>query len=123
MEAIESFSYTYSLKIKQLEDALSIASEDVNLAKTGKDISSSGIAQNLENLKMSISTKEDSLGMAKIGEIQAEKSIELARQEKISKLAEIDANLSGIRSKLSEVGSKKAEVQMNVNMAANSLES
>lgn len=123
IEAIESFDKNYDLKIKQLEDAVTISSQDLNLAKTGKDISSSDISKNLENLKTNIALKEDSLAITKIWEEETIKNIELTKLEKISKLAEIDANLSQIKSKISEVWIKKAEVQMNANLAINSIES
>lgn len=123
IEAINSFDHNYNLKIKQLEDSVNIALQDVDLAKTGKDISSSDILKNLENLKTNISIKKDGLNIAKIWKEEASKNIELTKQEKISKLAEIDVNLSQIRSKLSEVSSKKAEVQMNANLSKNSIES
>lgn len=123
IEAIESFDNNYNLKIKQLEDAVNISAQDVNLAKTGKDISSSDISKNIENLKSNISMKEDSLQIAKIQEEQANKIIDLTKQEKVSKLAEIDAKLAEIKSKVSEAWSKKAEVQMNANMALNNINS
>ncbi len=123
IEAIDSFDKNYDLKIKQLEDNVAISSEDLNLAKTWKSISSSDISKNLENLKTAINIKQDSLDIAKIWEEEASKNIELTKLEKISKLAEIDANLSQIKAKLSEVWSKKAEIQMNANLAINSIES
>ncbi len=123
IEAIESFENSYNLKIKQLEDAYKIAAEDVNLAKTGKDIVSSDISKNIDSLKTNIVIKEESLNIAKISEEQANKNIELTKQEKASKIAEIDANLSEIKSKLSEAGSMKAEIKMNADMAVNGIES
>ena len=63
------------------------------------------------------------MNIAKISEEQANKNIELTKQEKASKIAEIDANLSEIKSKLSEAGSMKAEIKMNADMAANGIES
>lgn len=123
IDAIGSFDKNYDLKIKQLEDNVAISSEDLNLAKTGKSISASDISKNLENLKTAINIKQDSLDIAKIWEEEASKNIELTKLEKISKLAEIDANLSQIKAKFSEVWSKKAEIQMNANLAINSIES
>ncbi|MDP2090640.1 MAG: HlyD family efflux transporter periplasmic adaptor subunit [Candidatus Gracilibacteria bacterium] len=123
IESINSFDKNYDLKIKQLEDAVTISNEDLNMAKTGKSISASDISKNLENLKTAINIKQDSLDIAKIGAEEAIKNIELTKLEKVSKLAEIDANLSQIKSKLSEVGSKKSEIQMNANLAINSIES
>lgn len=123
IESINSFDKNYDLKIKQLEDAVTISNEDLNMAKTGKSISASDISKNLENLKTAINIKQDSLDIAKIWAEEAIKNIELTKLEKVSKLAEIDANLSQIKSKLSEVWSKKSEIQMNANLAINSIES
>lgn len=123
LEAVEAYDASYDLKMKQLQDAFKIAEEDVNLARTWKDISSSDMQKNLQSLKTNISVKEDSLEIAKISMEQAQKWIDLTIKEKISKLAEIDANMSEIRSKLSEASTKKAEANMNAQMAANSIES
>jgi len=54
------------LKIKQLEDARDIAKEDVELAKTGKDMNSSDISKNRNSLETNINIKEDQLSLANI---------------------------------------------------------
>lgn len=123
IENIESFDNDYNLKIKQLEDSINISEQDLILAKTWKDINLSDIAKNIAGLKTNISVKEDNLDISKIWKEESIKNIELTKQEKIAKLAEIDANLWEIQSKLSEVNAKKAEVQMNSNLAKNSIES
>lgn len=123
IEWIEKFENNYNLKVKQLEDAVKISEEDLNLAKTGKDINSSDISKSIENLKTNIWIKEDNLKISKVQNEEALKNIEVTKQEKLSKMAEIDANISEINSKVSETYSKKAEVQMNTNQALNSIES
>lgn len=122
-EAIYSFNNSYDLKIKQLEDAFLIAKQDYEMAKTGKDITSSDINKNTNNLWVNIEIKEDSLKLAKIWVEETYNNIELIKQEKASKIAELNAKISEISSKSSELESKKAEVRMNENMAYNSLES
>lgn len=111
-EAIETTTKNAELTVKQLEDTLRIAAENVNLAKTGKDISSSDIFKNIENLRVSVSMKEDALQIAILNQEQAARNIELTKQEKLSKLAELDARMSEISSRLKETGSKRAEAQM-----------
>ncbi|MDD2916948.1 MAG: HlyD family efflux transporter periplasmic adaptor subunit, partial [Candidatus Gracilibacteria bacterium] len=123
MEAIDTTAKSSELTTKQLEDALRIATENVNLAKTGKSISSSDIFKNIENLKAQVSMKEDALKLALLNQDQSSKNIELTRQEKLSKLAETDARISEIGSKLREAGSKQAEAQMGADSATESMES
>ncbi|MDD2565856.1 MAG: efflux RND transporter periplasmic adaptor subunit [Candidatus Gracilibacteria bacterium] len=122
-EAITSFQNNYDLKIKQLEDARDIANDDVNLAKTGQDINKSDVSKNRSNLETNIKIKEDQLSLSRIGEQEVLKNIEMVKKEKISKLAEIDTNLSEIASKLGELDSKKSETSMNMNLASESIES
>lgn len=109
IEAIESFDDNYNLKIKQLEDSVALSEEDLALAKTGKEINSSNVSKNIESLKTNLSVKEDTLHIAQIGSEQAKMNIELAKQERTVKVAEIN--------------SRKAEVQMNADLAANGIES
>ncbi|MCK9272812.1 HlyD family efflux transporter periplasmic adaptor subunit [Candidatus Gracilibacteria bacterium] len=116
IEAIDSFDKNYNLKMKQLEDAVDIAAQDVEMAKTGLDISKSDISKNKQALETNVKIKEDSLNLARIGEQEVLKNIELVKNEKTSKLAEINA-------KTSEIDSKKSENSMNANLAANSIES
>lgn len=123
IQAIESFDKSYALKIKQLEDALAMAQEDLNMAKTGKNITSSDVSKNTNSLKTNIKVKEDNLNIAKISEVQAYKAIDLTKQEMKSKLAELDAKISESAAKKQEATAKIAEVSMNKNMAINSQES
>ncbi|MDD2487626.1 MAG: efflux RND transporter periplasmic adaptor subunit [Candidatus Gracilibacteria bacterium] len=123
IEALDSFENNYDLKIKQLEDALNISQEDLNMAKTGKDITSYDNSKNISSLETNVSIKSDSLNLSKIGEQEAIRGIELAKQEKLSKISELDAKSGEIQSKLNEVSSKKSEVRMNENLAVNGIES
>lgn len=116
IEALNSFWKNYDLKMKQLEDALDIAGQDVEMAKTGLDISKSDISKNKEALATNVKIKEDQLNLARIWEQEVLKNIELVKNEKTSKLAELDA-------KWSEINSKKSETSMNTSLAANSIES
>ncbi|EKE30234.1 MAG: hypothetical protein ACD_2C00020G0002 [uncultured bacterium (gcode 4)] len=123
MEAIDSFESDYALKVRQLEDAMNMAAEDLNLAKTWKSITGIDNSKNLSGLQTNISIKEDSLKLAKIWEEEVLKNMNLLKQEKISKINELNAKISEINSKIREAWSKRAEVEMNTNLAANSLES
>lgn len=109
MSAIDSFDANYLLKMGQLQDAIKLAVEDLNLAKTGKDISSSDVRKNLETLSMSIKMKEDALRLAQVSISEVEKNRAILSSERESKLREIDAKLS--------------ETRMNQNLAENSIES
>lgn len=123
IEGIESFDKNYDLKIKQLEDSLNIAYQNLELTKTWKDITKNDNSKNISNLQTNISIKEDNLNLSKIWEIEIQKSIELTKKEKESKLSELDAKISEIQSKLSEIWSKKAELKMNSQLAQNNIES
>ena len=116
IEAMNSFWKNYDLKMKQLEDALDITTQDVEMAKTGLDISKSDISKNREALITNVKIKEDQLNLSRIWEWEVLKNIELVKNERTSKLAEINA-------KTSEINSKKSETSMNTNLAANSMES
>lgn len=107
--AIEAFDSSYALKVQQLQDAVQLALEDLNFAKTGKDTSSSDVRKNLDTLAMSIQMKEDALRMAQVAILEVEKSRSILGSERDSKLREIDSKLS--------------ETQMNKNMANNAIES
>lgn len=93
IEALDSFDRNYDLKIKQLEDAVNLASDDLNLAKTGKQITASDNTKNISVLTTNVSIKEDNLQLAKISRDESEKAIALLKDEKRSKLAELDAKL------------------------------
>lgn len=109
ISAIDAFDASYALKIQGIEDAIELATEDLNLAKTGKDTSSSDVRKNLDTLAMAIKMKEDSLRMAQVSVSDVEKSREILSSERKSKLAEIDSKLS--------------EARLNKNLANNSIES
>ncbi|MDD5377434.1 MAG: HlyD family efflux transporter periplasmic adaptor subunit [Candidatus Gracilibacteria bacterium] len=107
--AIEAFDSSYSLKIQQLQDAVQLAEEDLNLAKTGKDTSSSDVQKNMDTLAASVHMKEDALKLAQVAVSEVEKNRNVLSSERDSKLREIDSNLS--------------ETRMNRNLANNTIES
>lgn len=107
--AIEAFDSDYTLKIQQLQDAIELAVEDLNLAKTGKNISSSDVRKNLDTLAASIRMKEDALRIAQVSISEVEKNREVLVSERDSKLREVDTKLS--------------ETRMNKNLANNTIES
>lgn len=109
MATIDSFDANYTMKIQQLQDAVELATKDLDLAKTGKDTSSSDVRKNLDTLSASIKMKEDALRMAEVGISEVEKNRTMLGAERRSKLSEIDAKLS--------------ETRMNKNLANNSIES
>lgn len=92
-----------------MDDAVKIATEDLNLAKTGKDISSSDVRKNLETLAMSIKMKEDALRLAEVAISDVEKNRKTLNSERDSKLREIDSKLS--------------ETRLSKNLANNTIES
>lgn len=107
--SIEAFDSSYVLKFQQLQDAVTIAEEDLNLAKTLKDTSSSDVRKNLDILAASIKMKEDALRMAQIAISEVEKNKTILQNERDSKLREIDSKLS--------------ETRMNKDLANNTIES
>lgn len=56
-----AFDANYALRIQQLEDSVNLAEEDWNLAKIGKDTSSSDVKKNIDILTANISLREDAL--------------------------------------------------------------
>lgn len=109
ISALDSFDSSSALKIQGLEDALKIAEEGLNLAKSGKDITSSDVEKNLDILRASIAMKEDALKLAKVSVQEVTKNRDILSSEKTSKLREMDAKIS--------------ETQMNRNLAENTIES
>lgn len=107
--ALSAFDSNYILKIQQLEDTVKLAEEDLNLAKTGKDTSSSDVKKNIDTLTTNVHLKEDALKLARITISEVEKNRAILNAERDSKLREIDAKLS--------------ETKMNKNLANNSMES
>lgn len=109
MTAISSFDSDYILKVQQLQDAVNIAEESLNLAKTGKDISSNDVKKNRDILTTNVSLKEDALRIAKVSLLDIAKNRKVLESERDSKLQEMNA-------KISETG-------MNYNLANNSIKS
>lgn len=109
MTAINTFNSDYALKVQQLQDAVNIAEESLNIAKTGKDISINDVKKNRDILTTNVSLKEDALRIAKVSLLDITKNRKVLESERDSKLQEMNA-------KISETG-------MNYNLANNSIKS
>lgn len=123
INGLETFASTADLKLTQLEDARTLAEENLTMAHTGKDTSASDVRKNIDTLKMAIKMKEDALRMAQIGTQEVVKGRAILEAEKASKLREIEAKIAEIDSKKTELNSKMSEVSMNRNLANNTIES
>lgn len=95
--------------MQQLEDAVKIAEESLNLTKTGKEISINDIKKNLDILTANVSLKEDTLRIAQIALADKEKNRKILQSERNSKLQEMNAKIS--------------ETDMNYNLAHNTIKS
>ncbi|MFA6090588.1 MAG: biotin/lipoyl-binding protein [Candidatus Gracilibacteria bacterium] len=109
MTAIGSFDSDYILKVQQLQDAVNIAEESLNLAKTGKDISSNDVKKNRDILTANIDFKEDALEIAKVALLDIAKNRKILESERDSKLQ--------------EMGAKISETRLNYNLANNTIKS
>ena len=107
--SIDTFDSSYILKIQQLQDAVYLAEEDLNLAKTGKDTSSSDVKKNMDILATNVSLKEDTLALAKVAVSEVEKNRKILESERDSRLQ--------------ETGAKISETRMNYSLADNAIES
>lgn len=100
--ALASFEKNRALQLASLADAVKLAETSLDLAKSGKTVSSGDDRRNLDALEIAVKVKEDGVAIAEENYKKALAGAEMAQREMEAKIKETDAQASEARAKKRE---------------------
>lgn len=100
--SLASFEKNRALQLASLADAVKLAETSLDLAKSGKTVSSSDDKRNLDALEIAVKVKEDGVSIAEENYKKALAGAEMAQREMEAKVKETEAQASEARAKKRE---------------------